>query len=706
MPGLKTAMVGVMALAGAAGAAGAQEDVPLELSTISVTGIAATPEGPEAGLLAATTVTGVKTDTPLELVPQSVTVVTSGALEQRRPQTVEDAIGYAPGVVPSPWGADNRFENFLVRGFDIGTYGIYRDGLAQKVIGFSGFKIEPYSLQRLEVLRGPNAVLYGESDPGGIVNAVTKRPTFEPLREGFVGAGPFDSWQAGLDVGGAVGQSETLAWRLTGLYRDGETSLENSYDDRKLIAPALTWQPDAETSLTLLGNWQEDRTSPSIYLPIAGEDYPLAVGEVPDWMWETAPPGWNSYKAEIVSAGWLFSHEVTPDLTLRQNLRYSRQKTDYRQFYFNGMADDATMAYAAFTVDETAEAVAVDNQLEYRLFLGETEHRLLFGVDYTRQEADSRNGYDDSYRISVTDPSFDIEITDPAIYEDGVQVIEQLGLYAQDQVTLAGGLHLTAGLRQGWVENSFDNRLAGGADSEQDYDALVGNVGIVYDSPTGFLPYASYATGFVTNLGTTFSGEMYEPTEAEQVEVGLRYRPATVDALLSAAVFDITKSNVLTPDSAHTGYWVQTGEVRHRGLELEGNLNLAGGLSAVAAYTYIDAEITSSNDGDEGNVPALVPEHGASLWANYEVQDGQFEGVSFGAGVRYVGESFGDTTNARVTPSHTTVDAALRYRRGRLEGALNATNLFDRSYYAICYTGGGCSRGDPREVQATLTVRF
>ena len=153
MSGFGNAVIGAMALAATAVAAGAQDATTDELSTISVTGTAATPEGPEPGLLAATTVTGVKTDTPLELVPQSVTVVTSGALEQRRPQSVEDAIAYAPGVVPGPWGADNRFEQFLIRGFDIGTYGIYRDGLAQKVIGFSGFKIEPYSLQRLEVLR-------------------------------------------------------------------------------------------------------------------------------------------------------------------------------------------------------------------------------------------------------------------------------------------------------------------------------------------------------------------------------------------------------------------------------------------------------------------------------------------------------------------------------------------------------------------------
>lgn len=690
------------------------QDGTLELSTITVDGGASLPVGPDVGLLAANTTTGTKTDTPIELIPQSVSVVTEDALEQRRPQTLEEAIGYMPGVVPSPWGADNRFEQFLIRGFDVGTYGIFRDGLAQKVIGFSGFKIEPYSLQRIEVLRGPNAVLYGESDPGGIVNAVTKRPSFEPLREGFVSYGPFDSWQGGFDLGGAVGQSETLAYRLTGLYRDGETSLDGSYDDRQLIAPALTWQPDTGTSLTVLGNWQKDKTSPSIYLPVAGEDYPEELGDLPGWMWDTVPQGYNHYKADIASAGYLFSHDLAPDLTLRQNLRYSQQDTDYRQFYFNGMATDDSMSFVNFTVDETAELFAVDNQLEYRFGLGGTENILLLGFDYNRAKADSDYGYDGSYLISVTDPSFDIDLGDAPTYYDGIQIIEQFGLYAQDQMQIADRLHLSFGLRQAWVDNSFDDHLADvttdpfyvDQSSAQDYDKLVGNIGLVYEFANGIAPYASYSTGFVTNLGSTFDGSLYEPTEAEQYEIGARYQPAGIDALFSAALFDITKTNVLTTDPDNAGFWVQTGEVRHRGLELEGNVNLTDGLSAVAAYTYIDAEITSSNDGDEGNVPSLVPEHEASLWANYAVMGGRFEGVSFGGGVRYVGESYGDTTNTRETPGRTLFDAALRYGRGRLEGALNVTNLFDKDYYSICYAGGGCTKGDPREVQATLTVRF
>ena len=151
---------------------------------------------------------------------------------------------------------------------------------------------------------------------------------------------------------------------------------------------------------------------------------------------------------------------------------------------------------------------------------------------------------------------------------------------------------------------------------------------------------------------------------------------------------------------------MQTGEVRHRGLELEADVSLAEGLSAVAGYSYIDAKITSSNDGDEGNRPALVPEHEASLWANYAVQGGRLLGLSAGAGVRYVGSSYGDSTNTRETPAYTVFDAALRYQRGAVEGALNVTNLFDKQYYAICRPGGGCALGDERQVQLTVSFDF
>jgi len=696
----KTAlMLRLPAILALAAPAAAQDDT-LELPTLMVEALSAG----ESGLVPERTSLGAKIDTPVEFIPQSISIVTQESLEQRQPDTLEQSIAYVPGIVPSPWGQDSRFAEFLIRGFDVGTYGVFRDGLGQKVIGFSGFNIEPYTLQRVEVLRGPNGVLYGETNPGGIVNAITKRPTFEPLRDGFVSYGSFDTVQAGFDVGGPIGTDETLAFRLTGFYRDGETNLENSQDDRALIAPALTWQPNDATSVTVLANVQRDRNTPGVYLPVAGFEYPEGGPALPDWAWENAPEG-NHFDADIDSIGYIFDHEVNDSVTLHQNFRYMRQKTDYREFYFGGMLDDATMAYTDFAVKETATILALDNQVEYAFNVGQVRNTLLVGIDLYRSEADSAYGYDDSYSIPLADPDFDAGRPYPGLYYDGVQVIEQAGLYVHDQAQLSDRLLASFGLRQAWVKNSFDDDL-GGEDSSQRDNKLVGDIGFVYELPNGILPYASYSTGFVTNTGADFDGNLFKPTEAEQYEVGARYRPQGFDALFSAALFQITKTNVLTVDPDHRDSWVQTGEVQHRGLELEANVQLAEGLSGVASYTYIDATITSSNDGDEGNVPALVPQNAFSIWANYEVPGDRFDGLSFGGGVRYVGKSYGDTTNTRESPAYTNVDAALRYARGGVEGAINVTNLFDEDYYSICYTGGGCTKGAPRSVQATLSLSF
>lgn len=699
---LSTAMPAILVLAAAARAQEADPSADggegIVLPTLNIDAAA------DDGMVPLSSAIATKTDTPIERIPQAVSVITQESLEQRRPQNLEAAVSFAPGVVPAPWGQDARFPEFLIRGFDIGTYGVYRDGLPQKVIGFSGFAMEPWSLEGIDVLKGPNAVLYGETDPGGIVNATTKRPTFDPLRAGFLTYGPFDTWQAGIDIGGPLGEDGKLAYRLTGLTRDGETGLANSYNDRQLVAPALTWRPDDATEITVLGNWQKDKTTPALSLPVAGEDYPADAGALPDWMWHTNP-NQSYYKADITSAGYLFSHEFTPAVTVRQQARVARQETDYREFYFNGMSSDTEMSYADFTVNETAKTAAIDTQAQIDFDVAGRPNTLLLGIDYSRMEVDTAQGLDESYTIPIADPDVSFDRPRPAIYYDGVETVEQYGLYAHNQISLTDRLFASFGLRQTWVENRFDDHI-GTDDQSQNDRKLVWDVGATYDLDHGVTPYASYATGFVVNTGAEFDGSLFQPTEAEQYELGVRWRPDSFNALFSAALYQIDKTNVLTTDPDNNGYWVQTGEVRHRGLELEADVSLAEGLSAVAGYSYIDAKITSSNDGDEGNRPALVPEHEASLWANYAVQGGRLLGLSTGAGVRYVGSSYGDSTNARETPAYTVFDAALRYQRGAIEGALNVTNLFDKQYYAICRPGGGCALGDERQVQLTVSFDF
>jgi iron complex outermembrane receptor protein len=656
--------------------------------------------GPANGYVARATTTGSKTPTDILDIPFSVSVVTRAQMDDRQPAQLEDTLAYTPGVTSSIWGTDDRFDQFLIRGFDIGTSGIYRDGLSQKAIDFSGFKIEPYSLERVEVLKGPSGVLYGENDVGGMINAITKRPTFDTIKNAYVSYGSFDTVETGMDVGGAI--SSELAFRLTGVYRDGATEVEGSENDRAFIAPSLTWKPSDKTTLTILANYQDDKLTPNSFLPVAGLNYDASYGALPK-SFVFGQSDFNKFDASHGSIGYQFEHEFNSAWTVRQNLRYAEEDTNYKHFYFNGMTSATNMDYVAFTVDETAKVFNVDNQVQNRARFAGIDNTLLVGFDYSRYSVDGKNGWVNGYSIDITDPSYDITVTDPAIYLDRVQTINRYGIYTQNQSKILDHWNLTLGLRQSWIDNTTNDRLWG-ADSSQKDDALTGMAGLGYSFDNGVTPYVSYSESFTTNPGGSSVVPVYEPSEGQQYEAGIKYRPLGTNALFTAALFDITKTNVIT--GAYPNQ-VQTGEVNHRGLELEANFDLITGISVTAGYTYLDAEITSSEVmGEEGNRPSLVPEHQASLWANYKFEQGALNGLSLGAGVRYIGQSYGDNANALSVPSYITVDSAVRYKWSNYEAALNATNLLDEEYYSTCYTGSGCILGEGRVLKGTLSAKF
>lgn len=289
--------------------------------------------------------------------------------------------------------------------------------------------------------------------------------------------------------------------------------------------------------------------------------------------------------------------------------------------------------------------------------------------------------------------------------QDGIETVSQIGVYAQNQAKIAGKLLLTFGGRGSWVDNDFDDRLAGD-DSHQSDNAFSRNIGVGCLFDNGMTPYGSYSESFTVNIGQRRAGGSFLPTRGRQYEVGMKYAPAFFPITITSALFDITKTNVLTTDPDDPNFQVQTGEVRHRGFELEASADLQSGLSFVGAYTFIDAEITRDNDGFEGKRPSLVPKHQASLWANYEAPAGPFDGTSFGAGVRFIGSSFGDNGDTLKVSDYTPFDAALRYRWRNWQGSINVTNLFDRTYYSTCYPGGGCGFGEGRVVKGMLRARF
>lgn len=691
---------GMLCATGLSLPAPAQEATVLDPITVEQ-GAGETPISGGVGYIAGQTATGVKAGVPLTEVPMSVSVVTQQELVDRSPTQVEEALNYLPGITSSVWGVDDRFDQFLIRGFDVGPTGVFRDSLPNKVLNFSGFTIEPFMIERIDVLRGPSSVLYGEIDAAGMINIISKRPKFERFTEAMASYGSHDTAQIGLDTGDS-NAAGTLAWRFTGLARDGANQIDGSEDDRNLLALGVTWAPSDATSVTFLTNWQKDNLTPNSFLPVAGEDYDIAAGPLPD-SFVFSQSDYNKLETEQFSFGWQAQHQHSDALRFVQNARYAQQSTDYNQLYFAGMVDDQTMDFAAFAVPEDASILALDNQAIYTSQIGGVENTLLVGLDLSLQEVDGTAAWELGYLIDVTAPSYDFPVVDPAVYQDQKSTVGQAGLYIQDHAVFSNGLTITGGLRQSWVENTTEDNLTGTTDSQYD-TPLTGMLGATYDLGNGVVPYASYTQSFNTNIGTTYDGAQFEPTRGEQVEVGVRYSP-TSDMMLSAAVYDLTKSNVLTADPDNEGYNVQTGEIRHRGIELEARGNLTEEISILAAYSYIDFEILQSNDGDQGNENYLVPNQQASLWGQYDFA-GLLDGLGLGAGVRYVGESWGDTANTRSVDDYVIADLALRYAWDGFIARLGVTNLFDEQYYATCDAYFGCILGEGRETTLTLSKAF
>ncbi|MGF6230338.1 iron complex outermembrane receptor protein [Inquilinus ginsengisoli] len=680
-------------------------DTGTTLAPIVVQGSAETPTTEVRGFTATTSASATKTDTPLLETPQSISVITRGQLDARNVQTLQEALAYTPGILTGLYGFSPRLDQFWIRGFDAAYFGIFRDGLRQPTGQvFAGIRTEPYGLAAINVLRGPASANYGLSSPAGLVDLVTKRPPDQPLREAELQFGNHDRYQGQFDVGGPLDEENRFSWRLTGLFRDSDTQMPAVPDDRAYIAPALTWRPNEDTTVTFLGAYQKDKSGGSLF-----NHYSPATGLLDI---RTADPAWNDLDMESVRAGYQIEHRVDDALTLRQSFRYAHVDANTRYVYITGLSDDGNTVFRRAGQDrESLDTVSVDNQAQLRFDTGPVQHTLLAGLDYTFADTTNIAGDGAAPDLDLTTQNYGKQHIDmPAVYARRSQQQDQLGVYLQDQVRLGGWL-LTLSGRHDWVDTSTRERIAG---TEQDVSdsAFSGRVGLTYVTDFGLAPYVAYATSFNPNLGTDFRGRAFEPTTAEQIEAGVKYQPEGLSSLITASVFQITQDKGLIADAGNINFKAQRGEIRVRGLELEGLADLGDGLSLQLAYTYLDPEVTEGTAATQGKDPSGIPNHIVSAWADYRVPDAVVPGLSLGAGLRYIGSSYRDDDNSTGRNEAVTLfDAAIRYDlseiESRLDGvqlAVNATNLFDRDYSTCAQ--GYCYQGQGQTVIGSIRYRW
>ncbi|WP_236206663.1 TonB-dependent siderophore receptor [Pseudomonas tohonis] len=686
----------------------------LELSTISISGQSVeSAYGPVDGYVATRSATGTKTDTPILEIPQAVNVITADQIETQGARNLTQALRYTPGLGVNGFTDRNAIADEITsRGF--APTPLYLDGAYLPYAGSLGGapQIDPYTLERVEVLKGPSSVLYGQNQPGGVVNMVSKRPTTEQRSQVKFGLGSYHRVNGAFDTSGPIDEEKQFSYRLVGLAKKGNEQVAHTNNERLLLAPSLTWAPSEDTSLTLLAQIQrDDGLFDYQALPMVGSLVRGPTGQKIDRDFFSGDSKYNDYKRDQYILGYDFTQNLSDDLKFRSTARYIDVRDRYKGFYLRSFATD-TNGNTDYTRANRVKldwqqhniAYTLDNNLEFRFNTGALEHTTLAGIDY-RHFNRKYDGYN-AYNVLPVDlygkNNYDTSSVTPVLDTKWDNTIRQIGLYAQDQIKLDSWI-LTIGGRKDWAEVENKDLLADTITEQRDHK-FTGRVGLTYVTDFGLAPYISYSESFLPTVGTAAperGGKAFEPTEGKQYEVGVKYQPYE-KALITAAVFQIEQKNVLTGDVEYPQYQSQQGEVRSRGIELEAKSSIEN-IDVLAAATYIDSFYTKETYGNEDNRSEAQAPVSATAWVDYHFVQAPLAGLTWGVGARYTGRKPGDAANSFHTPSYVVYDTTLRYDLGKLssdmrglQASLNVQNLFDREYVSDCNYSFGCYYGQER----------
>ncbi len=683
---------------------------------VTAAGPADTADAPTRGYMAQTSRGATKTDKPLITTGQSVSVITRRQMDDQGALTVNSALNYTPGVFTNFAGGATRYETVSLRGFHGGdTTNTFLDGLRLMSDGgsYNNLQIDPWFLERIDVIRGPSSALYGQTIPGGLVMMTSKRPQFASEGHVKLFAGNNATSGAAFDYTDAL--NDQWAFRLTGITRNSDTMYDHQREERYAIAPSLLWQPDENTSLLLRAYLQKDPSGGyHSAVPADGSLYASSGPKLGRGFFD-GESSRNEFKRRQQIYSYEFDHQFNEVWSFRSNASYTHANVDQQQVYQIGWNTDRSALNRYYSGESSSlAAYAIDNQLAADFATGAVRHKVVLGGEYHEYTNDL---WDDSAYATQLNPFNGVGggpqlYTDYALTQPGTSRVNakrryyQSGVYLQDEMVL-DKWHLD-------VSGRYDRIVAKNSllDSDTTYrrqdDHVSGRGSLLYAFDSGISPYASYSQAITPQALSGADGNLLKPTTSEQYELGLKYQPPGTSSLYTAAVYDLTQKNVANR-IVQGSYYEPAGKVQSRGVELEARTQLTDRLTGIAGYTYNHLRFKDAIDGNNGNTPYITPDHMASLWAQYRAD----YGINLGGGVRYIGKQWADNENTRRVPSVTLLDLSARADLAawgpELKGAyvqLNVNNLTDRKYVAACYGTGYCYWGAERSIVATVGYDF
>jgi catecholate siderophore receptor len=664
--------------------------------------------GSRNGYGADTTQAGTRTDTPIENVPQAITVVSERQIDDQAMRSIADVLRYVPGTMIGQ-GEGHR-DQVTIRGNN-STADFFIDGLRDDIQYYRPL----YNLQRVEVLRGPNAMIFGRGGGGGVINRVAKVPVFDRLVGASLSADTFGAWYADADLNLPLGPGAAV--RLNGVYEEFANH-RDAYEGRMFaINPTARVLAGPATGFTLSYEYVDDERLVDRGVPSrAGRP----VTGFRDAFFGDAAINRLDFTGHILRGN--FEHRFSDDLTLVSRLQYA----DYDKAYRNLFPATAVTADAAgqdqIGVEAYLDAFQRENlisqtDLVWRGATGPLAHTLLVGVEYSRQ--DTANQRDNGLfanpagaganvlrrNARLTDPFVPPAVVEWRAARSNLTQADVLAFYVQDQIDV-GIVQIVAGLRHDRFRLDALNLLNGQTFRRTD-NLWSPRLGLVVKPMEALSLYASFSRSYLPQSGDQFNSldltaAALEPERFDNYEIGAKWR-ARPGLILSAAAYRLDRTNTRAP-GATAGTVVLTGEQRSRGIELEAVGQLRPNWQLTAAFALQEAEITATTaSAPAGRAVPQVPRRHAALWTRYDATDW----LGFGVGIHHQSRSFASISNAVVLPAFTRVDAGLFFRvTEAVEAQLNFENLLGETYYPTAHNDNNITTGAPRSARATVRLRF
>lgn len=682
----------------------------LQAETLAIPATSVNSSYEEQSYKATESKSALKIDAPLRDIPQTVNVVPQSVIKDQGAQSMEDVLKNVPGIGLS--NGDGQRDQVTIRGFSaIGD--MYVDGLRDDALYYRDLS----NVERVEVIKGPAAVLYGRGSSGGLINSVSKKPNFNPVQEVGVSFDSEGKRRTQFDAGWADQQQGDKAFRITGALEDSDTFRDDGYIDRKAIAPTAYFKLSDDLDLTVGATYLYDKRLIDFGIPALG-DRPVDVDR--DKRFGAADPDDDYARSEVFSFTAGVDYRLNDDFTLSNTSRYYHYDLDRN----NTLADSSPTRFVTAAngellvklnrgnVQRTEDGWFNQTELKHQAQLAGMNHNLLYGVELGRQVKDqSVFSQNNVAQVPVfRDGLVDVPFQASRQTAKGTTTQDTAGFYVQDLIELAPQWKALVGVRYDVFDQEYADDLSG-ADLSRTDTTWSPRVGLVFQPDQVQSYYVSVSRSYqpsseVFALSTGNQG--LEPEETTNYEVGAKWDLLDSRLAVTAALFRLERTNMKTTDPANPANLVLAGEQRTDGFEATVSGQLTDKWQVYGGFAFLDAEITKSNSrtngvANEGQTPTLTSRTSANLWLVRSLT----ETWRVGMGANYVDERYTALDNVVVMPSYTTVDAALLYNQPKWDAALRLRNVFDRDYYASAHGSVDLiTPGAPRTLELSTNYRF